>query len=480
MTDSKVYTALKYLSVYELNSFKKYLDSPYFNMNEKLVALYDIYLPLLKGQKVDHLTKETIWNMVVEGKKYNDAKYRKLHSELLRVFEEFLAQKAYDSNKFIKSNMALQAVRQRKIEKLYKSVSTSSDRALEHNYNRSSEYLYAKYFNEKEKLELYSESEIKRMRTKEIEKIINIPDTIKYLDQFYIAEKLKYYVKLLAWKKIISLDQDLDYMDLVRKMMSKEPIQSIPPIAVYDTIIKTQEDQDDTESYFLLKKQVEEFIDSFPDLEIGGIYDALLSFAVRMVNKGDLTFQEEALEVYKGALEKETIMENGNIMASNFNNIVFFALRTGNFDWAEEFVEEYQALLTDQDRTSSVAFSLARIQFYRKEYGKVIELLQEVEMNSVVYTLSSKTILLLSYYELDEFDALDSFVNSFRVYLNREKSISARKKSAYKNLLKYVTKLINTRDLDKNGLRKLKVEIEATSGIVSKPWLLEKISNKLH
>lgn len=479
MTDSKVYIALTHLTIYELNSFRKYLESPYFNMNEKLLSLYDIYAPIIKGQLRDELTKELIWDIVNVGHEYNDTKYRKLNSELLRVFEEFLAQKAFDSNKFLKANMTLQAIRKRKIESLYKSVSASSGRAITHHYNKSSEYLYAKYFNEKEKLELYSEAERLRKRSKKIESEVNISEIVKYLDQFYISEKLKYYVALLSWKKLISIDQDLNHIPELKAMIGEEIYTQTPPIVIYNTISKTQLDQDNVENYFELKKQVSEFIDYFPNDEIRNIYDALLSFTVRRVNKGDLSFQEETLDVYKEALKKETIIQNGKITPTTFNNIVFFALRTGDYDWAEEFVQEYKEILDEKDRSNSVALSSARIQFYRKNYGKVIELLQEVEMNSVVYNLSSKTILLLSYYELDEFDALDSFINSFRVYLNRERAISTRKKGTYKNLLKYVTKLINLRIGDKSGLRKLKEELQETTGVGSKPWLLEKIDEKI-
>ncbi|MFT4535395.1 MAG: hypothetical protein ACJA1A_002463 [Saprospiraceae bacterium] len=480
MTDSKVYVALEHLSIYELNSFKKYLDSPYFNVNESLITLYEIYEPLLKGKLNDTLSKELIWEIVLPGKKYIDKKYRKLHSELLKLFEDFIAQKAYDNNKFLRANLTLQAVRTRKLEKLYKSVSASADRALEHSYNRSSEYLYAKYFNENEKLQFYSDAQLQRKRAKNIASDLNISETVKYLDQFYIAEKLKHYVKLLSWKKVLTLEQKIDYIDLLKIMIEDEEIENIPPIAIYNTISKTLLNQDDEENYYTLKRQVDEFIDYFPEKEIGIIYDAILTFCVTMVNKGNLSFQEETLDVYKGALAKETLFENGYLTTVSFNNIVFFALRVGEYDWAEQFVENYMDRLNDTDRPSSVSISLARIEFYRKNYGKVIELLQEVEMNSAVYNLSSKTILLLSYYELDEFDALDSFINSFRVFLNREKSISARKKNAYKNLLKYVTRLINLRDSDKVALLNLKTEIEETPDVGSKPWLLQKLIQRIN
>ncbi len=478
MTDSKVYIALTHLSIYELNSFRKYLESPYFNMNEKLLALFDIYVLRIRKETEEELTKEDIWNVIYQGKKYSDPKLRKLNSDLLKVFEEFLAQKTFDNNRFLKNNLILHAIRTRKIEKLYNSTSSSTDRNIEQTYNRSADYLYAKFKNEKEKLELYSENEILRKRSKNIENEVNIDVIVKYLDQYYMAEKLKYYVKLLGWKKMISLEQKINHIEELNTMVLSGDYNNVPPIIIYSTIAKTQLNPENIENYFKLKEQVDEFIDYFPDEEIRTIYDALFSFCVGRVNKGDLAFQVETLNVYKGALEKEIIFVNGYITQVDFNNIVFFALRTGDFDWAESFIQEYKDRLSEKDKASSVAFSFARIEFYKKNYGKVIELLQQVEMDSVIYTLSAKTILLSSYYELDEFDALDSFINSFRVYINREKSISARKKDHYKNLLKYINRIINLRNSDREGISKLRQEIEETSGIVIKPWLLQKLDEK--
>ena len=479
MTDSKVYIALTHLSVYELNSFRKYLESPYFNMNEKLLVLFDMYVSRIRKEVNEELTKEDIWNVIFKDTKYSDPKLRKLNSDLLKVFEEFLAQKTFDNDKFLKNNLILRAVRKRKIEKLFKSTSSSTDRNIEQTFNRSADYLFAKFTNEKEKLNLYSEIEMLRKYSKKTKDEVNIDTIVGYLDQYYLAEKLRYYVKLLAWKNMISFDQELEHIEELNAMVSKGDYDHVPPIVVYSTIIKTQLDPDNVDNYFKLKENVNEFIDYFPDDEIRNIYDSLLSYCVRRVNKGDLAFQEETLTIYKGALEKETIFSNGHITQVTFNNIVFFALRTGEFDWAEKFVEEYKHRLKDKERESSVAFSFARIEFYKKNYGRVIELLQQVEMNTVIHTLSAKTILLFSYYELDEFDALDSFINSFRVYVNREKTISARKKGHYKNLLKYVNKIINLRVSDKEGISKLRKEIVETPGIVSKPWLLQKLDEKL-
>jgi len=479
LTDTKVYIALMHLDTYELNRFKKYVDSPYFNVNESLSSLFEIYYDHIKNGKKEELSKQVIWSIVYPNEEFKDSKYRKLNSDLLRLFEGFLAQDLFEKDSFLKNNLILKAIGEKKIRKLYKATVSSTTKALDMTYNRSADYLLAKYQNEKEKLNLYPESEILRKRSKTIEKDVNIAEISKYLDQFYIAEKLKYYVKLLGWKKLISLEQDINHTEILDEMLDEVDYTHIAPIMIYSTISKTQLHPDNEENYIELKKQVNEFIDYFPDMEIRNIYDALLSFCVRRVNKGDLSYQEEALEVYKDALQKEVLMQNGYMTAVTFNNIVFFALRTGAYDWAEQFISEYSPMLNEKDRISSTAMSRARLEFYRKDYEKVIELLQQVEMESVVFNLNAKTILLFSYYELDEFDALDSFVNSFRVYVNREKSISSRKKSHYKNLIKFIKKIINVRYGDTEAIEKIKQELTETPGVVSKPYLLEKLNEKV-
>ena len=51
MESTKLYNSLKYLDTYELTSFEKFINSPYFNQNENLISLYKILLPYLKNRK---------------------------------------------------------------------------------------------------------------------------------------------------------------------------------------------------------------------------------------------------------------------------------------------------------------------------------------------------------------------------------------------------------------------------------------------
>ncbi len=475
---TKINIALEHLSVFELNSFSKYLSSPYFNQDERLFTIFEIYNDHIRKSSTEILTKQDVWSVIFPDKKYNDVQMRKLNSKLLKALEEFLGQKTYEKDLFLKKNMILKGIRQRKIERLYNSAVSAASREIEQTYDRSSAYLYAKFFNAKERLDLFSENEILRKRSKNVASDVNIQEISDFLDMFYIAEKLRYMVKLQGWKKNFEIDQEIHHTKELGKMLRSGLYDDVIPIKLYRIILRSQQEPDNIENYKLLKQLVEEHIDVFPDDEIREIYDALLSFCVRRVNKGDLSFQEETLDIYKESLKKEVLFRQGYLTAVTFNNIVFFALRTGQYDWAETFINEYGHYLNDKDRNSSVSLSMARVEFYRKNYGKVIELLQQVEMKSVVYNLSAKTLLLSSYYELEEYDALDSFLNSFSVYINREKSISSRKRNLYKKLLSFVNKIININPNDKEAVDKLSQEIEETEGLIIKPWLLAKVKEK--
>ncbi|HJW28473.1 MAG TPA: hypothetical protein VJ508_04395, partial [Saprospiraceae bacterium] len=114
--------------------------------------------------------------------------------------------------------------------------------------------------------------------------------------------------------------------------------------------------------------------------------------------------------------------------------------------------------------------------FYKKEYSKVISQLSQVEYEDITYNLNSKTLLMASYFELDEIEALNSLLDTFRVYLNRNKSIPQVRRKHYLNTISIVRKLARIKHGDKKEIERLEKEIETTQGIVSKNWILEKLA----
>ena len=114
--------------------------------------------------------------------------------------------------------------------------------------------------------------------------------------------------------------------------------------------------------------------------------------------------------------------------------------------------------------------------FYKKDYQRVIEQLSKVEYEDFTYNLNSKTLLMASYYELDEFDALNSLLDTFRLYVQRNKKLTKGKGSHYQNTIALVRKLMKIKLGDTKQIEKLTSEVESTQGVVSKNWILEKLA----
>jgi len=478
MKDRKITQALEQLSVYDLKSFTKFIHSPFFNVNERITSYYDILVEAIKTDTLESWTPQTLWEKVTQTYSYDNQKFLKLNSDLTKLLESFLAHKELEDALSFKMNFTVEGAKKRQITNLYNSIIGNIQRLNKNEMNQSYEYYFSRYLQEKNLFNLQSENEKKNERS-EIVTQINIPEISENLDYFYIAEKLRQYCTLLSWKKMYKLDIPVSNMDFAIELAQKEPYRSIPPISIYYKMYLTYEEEENTENYYTLRDEVNEYLHIFPIEEQKDIYSTLLSYCINKANKNVKEFYWEVFNLYKKGLENDILVFENKITVSDFRNIAIVALRVEQFDWAENFIKEYASYVDEKYRNNAVEFSLARLEFYRKNYGKVLEHLNKVYYDDIWYILGAKTLQVAAYYELEELDALESLLQSFRMFIKREKSLSGSRKDLYLNLIKYTQALIKIHHRDKEKLNKLKDEIASTQGIVSKPWLLEKIDEQL-
>ena len=118
-------------------------------------------------------------------------------------------------------------------------------------------------------------------------------------------------------------------------------------------------------------------------------------------------------------------------------------------------------------------FNTAKLAFDKGDLKKTIDLLAQVTYNEVLLNIAAKVILLKIYYQEEDYDTLEALLDSFRVFLNRKKEITASKEN-YINLIVLVKKLLSL-SLEKGAVSALKKEIEDTEQLAERKWLLEQI-----
>lgn len=475
MEDNKLYIVLKQFDKIEQNRLRKYIRSPYFNVNETLIILFDILTEHInKNGKEKILTKEVIWKKLYKKESFNDVRFRKLGSDLLKLIEDFLAQEIYEKNKLLRSSFVLEAVAKKKIEKLYSGSMRSAQLITEQQYLKPADYYYYQYLIEKNFYEI-SDVEMKRSEKSNIEKVIN------YLDEFYLAEKLKWYIALLTRKILISHDYRLLFIEEIIEHIKKHGYHHNPAILINYQILLSKTEPDNEDHYYRLVELLSLYRHQFPYEEQYSLYNSALNFCIQKLNHGVLKFVKEYHELFKYMLDTDIafhVSGNNELSPWDFKNAILLALRLGEYQWTEKFIQTYQNRLPIEFRDNAVSFNLALVYFYQKKFDKVKEQLREVEYEDIAYNLDSKSMLLAVYYEQDEDEALLSLMDSFKTFLYRHKDIPEQRRALYLNLMKYIKKMLKINPGDKKEIEKIKEEIEEDKkvGIASLRWVLEKLA----
>lgn len=466
--DNKIYSILSTFTKIEMNRVEKYVHSPYFNKNEVITKLFDIYMKNIERKKPKELLKEEVWVALHGKEKYDDVRFRKYNSELLSLVEGYMAQQIFDENPLHQAIYLMDAVARKKLDKLHNSTVKSAEKLSEKQEHKDANFYFSQYQIEKNYYKL-TDFESKRDVKSNIEKIIN------NLDRFYLAEKLKYYLEILTRQRVISHEYHVLFIEEILQHLEKQQYLDYPPIAIYYQVYLTHKESENETHYYKLRELIEVNIHNFAPEEAYSIYRIALNYCISKLNKGSIPFTEEYINIYEKILENKEILEKVEFTSSSFRNTIVIASRLKKYEWAENFINTIQDKLPSEERENTVTANLATIYFYQKKYTNVIELLREVEYPDVLANLAAKSMLMATYFELGETDLLHSFMESFKVYLSRHKSITHERKKAYLDLIKFTRKLTEIIPRDKKAIQKLKEELEETKNIASRNWLLEKV-----
>jgi Lon protease-like protein len=90
----------------------------------------------------------------------------------------------------------------------------------------------------------------------------------------------------------------------------------------------------------------------------------------------------------------------------------------------------------------------------------------------------AKTMLLKIYYEQSELDAFESLLESMRIYLQRKEALNPAYKTAFKNMISLMKRLLNMNPYSKAQKAKLRELIVATNPLMERDWLLKQVDGR--
>ncbi len=477
MPSKKLITLLNTCSRVELKHFRRYLVSPYFNENNELVDLFDlveaVYLDAGPEKKAPEkpMTKREAWKKLKKKQPYDDNYLRRICSELTQHGMNFLQLQRGKKQVYLPALEQLYILKERKLEKYFHSAAQKVINSL----SEDKEVTVTDYY--------FYQYEVSDLRYRILETYGKKPadfgkleEADFYLDCFYFLQKLKYLCDILGYRKFVSTDTDIQTIPGFISFLEGSRYIQEPPLQAYLLVLKMLRDEEDESHFRNLRDYVKEQQERFSKEELNTLYIYLKNYCIdSRINKGYSEYLQELFQLFQTLIREEILIADGKLDSQDYKNIITVALYVKAFDWVENFIKTHTDYLPEDNRENALTYNLAKVYFHQKKYPDVIAQLREVEYDDIVYALGSKLMLLKTYYEQDEYLALDSLMDSFRIYLQRNRLISKDVRRQYLNVLRFIRKLANIDPYNQQAIAKVRLKVNECQALADKNWILEKI-----
>ena len=472
MLSEKLVSLLQTFSKYELNRFRKFLLSPYFNEQEDLVRLFELLNAALRTEdNVDTmLDKQGVWKSLYPGKKIDDAHLRRICSDLGQMALQFMVEEARKKDALTEALELQRVLEKPELQKHLAGVERQIRKRLDSAPGQSTWYYLSRF---RMHWNVYNRASKVVATSDFMNKLLPADQS---LDYFYVVQKLKFYVAWLIYKGFRSTQQKLPVIPGFWEYIQQIPDEDVPLISIYQNVIRCLTEPDEEQYFKELLNNLDKFTNQLTKEDLRECYYIAQNYCAFKISQGTMEYYKEVFEIFNKVIDLKILLEDGQLSEGVYKNIITASLGVGEYNWAEDFIENYSAYLPSNIRENARTFNLSYLYFHQKKHQKVIELLRNVEYSDIVYALGAKQILLRTYYESDELLAMDSLMDSFRIFLRRNNLISKNLKREYNNFLNFLKKMALLDSYNPQSIASLKKSISETQYVNSKKWLLDKIA----
>ncbi len=476
MQNSKLIRLLTSLQREEFRRFGQFLHSPFFNTNEKFVALYNYIARYYPGLFSPKLSKEKAFAALFPKETYDDNRMRQIMFRMTKLAEDFLAVQVVWNDEGRKTQLLTEALGSRKLHPYFEKAVKAETKKLEAVQYKDLPTLHRLLF--------YNHQYFFHPDTPKFKAgIKSIEDCMKYLDDYFAQAKLQYACELIARSAALKEEHQIWLLQEVMKTLEGNKAEEEDSLtALYYMLTLLQRDRDNELLFKGIKRKFLDIVAELPQQERIDFYQQLSNYTIAKINAGNRAYLLDFFELTEVALAFDIIVEKDRITDATFTNVVAIAAALKKFEWTAQFIKDYEKRLASSVRESASQLAWAYWYYHKGAFSDVLTCLQEVDFLPS-YGFRVKSLRLRSYFELFQqddsyLDPLMADIHSFDLYIRRHKAINSKRRTTYLNFIKFTKKLIRLKtnatvsDAEKE---KLSSSIQQKEPIVVKHWLLEKL-----
>jgi hypothetical protein len=492
MNNSKFINLLKTFSMDEIKDFQRFTSSSYFSKrksNQKILKTIISFHPDYGSVK---LTPEYIYQKVYPGKKYNERVIKSRLTDLFQIAEEYLAILNFRNDKFRYGYHYLAELKERNLDGLFRKNLLELESLLKKDNFMNSRYIYDTYLLEN----------LKSNYLIRIGKSSRVFDSTIKASEFltaYMLNQSSLLINSMAASKVnFNKDTGLEILESITKNLefdnNFEELTENAADATIATLLKINyytfrmtKDQGGIKYFYKLSEYIESNRELFNFGDLSSLYLVMLGYCSIQINNNNSEFRKEQFEIFKKMSRDGVLVAEGqNYIEPNlFRGIIVLGISLNEIEWIENFVEANIKAIEPGSRENLLYYSRAVILFEKEMYVDALKCSSKVISTKPIYKLDIKDLVLKSYYELKEYNAVAEHLDAYSHFVSLNKEVSSIMKKAHSNLIKFVKKLLKQQYLtvanagDKFVLEMLKKSISSCVHLKSRKWLLAKVDELL-
>lgn len=477
MLDTKVVKQLQLMDGRERQRLRLFVDSPYFNQHERTRKLLKLLLKGLEAKR-PNLDRTKIFKQLFGAAAFQEQVLADALSALMKLVNQFLAVEQLAEEPFLEEVLTLRRAEVLNRFDLLDNRRKRLQRILEASPQQGSDHHWANY-----RLFViygyYRNAYIDRADAAPLQEVMYS------LDRYYILEKLKHACHLTANSILMNTQFDFGFLEAILTYIRSEAGQKViaNDVAIngYYHILMSLKAPEEEAHYTKMRFYLNEAFDAFTISEQRDLFAFANNYCITRIMKGDAHYRRELLELYQRGLSTHIIFDKGIISEWDYKNIVTLGCDLKEYEWTESFIEENYCYLPEKRRNNAYALNKAQYFYSRGLYDEAGDLLRQVADSDVKYHLARVLLEVRIAYDQQETNYLLNQLDTFRLYVRRQRKINASDKRKYINYTRFAKQLTLLRHQEAFMSRKeltqkleaLHQKILATPQIIGRDWLLQ-------
>lgn len=485
MLNSSVIKILRSFRPEEILIFRDFIKSPYINKKSGAVLLYECILKYSPDFTDPELYRKDVWKELFPGKEFNYGIMKNLIYDLTRLSEKFIVSERLGRDEFLFSNELLSAFLDRDIKDMFRSRFGSMEKTCLKKSFHGDIIREDFYYNMWKTYKTKWSFENQLIHSKDYDSVI-LKSSGYFMASFLIHSFIIYhnieaqYIEHNYKKNKSAVEVFLNSAHtsgLISEVISSVQPESPDTAAVLDVYYKmfiSINEKHSENNYFEFRNSLEACKKLFSKRDLLALHIILLN-CLTFLESDNVSKKSESLDIYDSMIENKLFFADDKVWDQDFLSYITSACYLGRYNSIENFIAKVLNRLQKDTRTNLLLFANAHLCFARGEFGKSLEYIAKTKYDLFQMKYYLKNLQIRNFYELGDIESFELAMDSYNHFLDKNKKVSVRWKSAMKNFCSNMNRLNRLKyNFDEYEYRKLKDEILSRNKEMNL-WIVRKI-----